>query len=140
MKSMVNVVISISLEQELLDKLERLMKRHGYSSRSEVFRDAIRRFVSELESAEIESGRVLSVITVVYESTEERIGKRLNVIRQRFKHLVSGDFHMHLDEGLCTEIIIAKGKGEEVAEFLTSIRGIRGMLSLRHVTLSLEEF
>mgnify|MGYP001589928340 FL=1 len=39
--------LQIRLTKNLIDKLEGLVKRGSYSSRSEVIRDAIRRFLQE---------------------------------------------------------------------------------------------
>ena len=44
---MVMETLQIRLTKNLIDKLEGLVKRGAYSSRSEVIRDAVRRFLQE---------------------------------------------------------------------------------------------
>ena len=49
-------VTSISLTPSLRHKLDKIKDEKGYSSRSEVIRDAIRSYLSEYEMSKFEKG------------------------------------------------------------------------------------
>ena len=60
-------VVSMSLTNDLLRKLDALIADKGYSSRSEAIRDAIRTSLSEYELSRLDQGRVAATITTISE-------------------------------------------------------------------------
>ena len=125
-------IISISLSPELLDKLERFMKERGYSSRSEVIRDAVRDLMAEYELTRLEVGRVIATITVISRHERHDVDERLMRLRHEYDHIVSGNMHIHLSEGYCLEIFIAEGAAEEILRFIGRIRAMRGIQQVKY--------
>jgi len=135
-----SLVISFSLDIKLLEKLNKLIDQLGYSNRSEAIRDAIRRLITEYEFSEFKKRVVLTAIMVIYDFNEGYIERRIAKIRHEYNDIVIGNLHMHIDGNYCAELLIAKGLGKRVLSLIASIRGIKRLISLRHLLVPLESY
>lgn len=122
----------ISLDKDLLDKFDRLIKNKNYSNRSEAFRDLIRQ---ELVKKEWQEGReVAGAINLIYDHHKRELLNKITDIQHDFQKLIISTQHIHLDHNNCLEIIAVKGSPKEVqklSDTLTSIKGVKhGTLSM----------
>ncbi|HEY4704450.1 MAG TPA: ribbon-helix-helix protein, CopG family, partial [Thermoplasmata archaeon] len=58
-------IVSMSLDQATLRKLEEVVRRRGYPSRSEAFREALRDFIDEAEWSHESGTSTLILVAVV---------------------------------------------------------------------------
>jgi len=122
----------ISLDKELLDRFDRLIKGKNYSNRSEAFRDLIRQ---ELVKKEWQEGHeVAGAINLIYDRHKRELLTKITDIQHDFQRLIISTQHIHLDHNNCLEIIAVKGNPKEVqrlSDTLTSIKGVKhGTLSM----------
>ena len=115
----------VSLEDDLLNKFDRHIKRHKYTNRSEAIRDLIR---SELIKEEwTENKEVTGAITIVYDHhTRELVTKVLDVQHDYHTCILSSQ-HIHLDNHNCFEIIVTKGKSKEIEELYQKLKAIKSV-------------
>ena len=66
-------VTSISLSPVLRKKLDQVQDEKGYSSRSEVVRDAIRIYLSEYETTKDLAGNVICTVTALYNHSGKHV-------------------------------------------------------------------
>ena len=134
-------IVSISLTSELLRKLDKFMKERGYSSRSEAIRDAIRDSLSEYEMDRFKKGRVKATITVISERERHDADERLMRLRHEHDKIVSGNMHIHLGKIYCLEIFITEGDVNDILNFISKIRAMRGIHQVKYtmVPISLSE-
>jgi len=125
-------IISISLTSELLKKMDALMRERGYSSRSELIRDAIRDFLSEYELGRFKKGMVTATITVISRHERRDVDERLMRLRHEHDDLVFGNMHVHIGKTYCLEIFITQGEVDEVLNFIGRIRAIRGVQQVKY--------
>jgi CopG family nickel-responsive transcriptional regulator len=130
-------IVSISLTSGLLEQLDGLMQKKGYSSRSEAIRDAVRGFLSEYELSRLERGKVTSTITVISEHERHDVDERLTRLRHEHDQIISGNMHIHLGKTYCLEIFITEGEVEEVLNFIGRIRAIRGIQQVKYTIVPL---
>jgi len=130
-------IISISLTSELLRKLDDFMRERGYSSRSEVIRDAIRDLLSEFELKRFEKGKVTATITVISEHKRHDVDERLMRLRHEHDEIVSSNMHIHLGKAYCLEVFITEGEVEKVLEFISKIRAMRGTQQVKYTMVPL---
>jgi len=128
-------VVSMSLTNDLLKKLDALIKDKSYSSRSEAIRDAIRNSLSEYELSRLERGRVAATITTISEYERRDVDERLMKLRHEFNELVTGNMHIHLGGNYCLEVFIAQGDVEDVINFISRVRSIRGVQHVKYTTV-----
>lgn len=122
----------VSLEKDLLNKFDKLIKTENYSNRSEAFRDLIR---EKLVKAEWQRGEnVAGAITLVYDHHKRDIMNILTDIQHDFHKLIISGQHIHLDHHNCLEIIVVKGKPEEIKDLANKLKSARGV---KHSQLSM---
>lgn len=117
---------SISLEEELLEKFDLLIRQRQYSNRSEAVRDLIRKeFVQEEWEGDRE---VVGVISLVYDHHQPLLQGKLTQYQHDFHHLIVSTTHIHMDHHNCLEVIIVRGQARSVrdlSERLIALRGVK---------------
>ena len=115
----------VSLEEDLLNKFDRHIKRKKYTNRSEAIRDMIR---SELIKEEwTENKEVTGAITIVYDHhTRDLVNKVLDVQHDHHNCILSTQ-HIHLDHHNCFEIIVTKGKSKEIEELYLKLKSLKSV-------------
>lgn len=116
----------ISLESPLLNRFDRLIKKKGYASRSEAIRDLIR---DSLVAEEWESHNTETVgtITLVYSHDTKELSDNLNDIQHNYHQIVMSTMHLHLDGHNCLEVIVVKGKSEDIKTVADRLIGTKGV-------------
>ena len=128
-------VVSMSLTNDLLRKLDALIADKSYSSRSEAIRDAIRASLSEYELSRLDRGRVAATITIISEYVRRDVDERLMRLRHEYNDLVTGNMHIHLGSSYCLEVFIAQGAVEDVLNFIGRVRAIRGIQQVKYTVV-----
>ena len=128
----------ISMEQDLLERFDRMIEEKGYGNRSEAIRDLVRdHFVEE---DVVSNKAVVATLTLVYDHHQPKLSEQLIEAQHSYKGTVLATTHVHLDHCNCLEVIILKGRGMEVKEFadrLLSLRGVQhGKLVLTNTGVS----
>jgi CopG family transcriptional regulator, nickel-responsive regulator len=115
----------ISLEQDLLEKFDLLIKQKGYGNRSEAIRDLVRdHFVEE----DVASNRmVVATITLIYDHHQPKLSEQLISAQHDYKGQVLATTHVHLDHHNCLEVIILKGRGVDAKKFADKLLSLRGV-------------
>jgi CopG family transcriptional regulator, nickel-responsive regulator len=115
----------ISLEQDLLEKFDMIIKQKGYGSRSEAIRDLVRdHFVEE----DVASNKVVvGTITLIYDHHQPKLSEQLVSAQHDYKGQVLATTHVHLDHHNCLEVIILKGHGIEVKKFADKLLSLKGV-------------
>ena len=67
-------VVSVSMPEKLLNRIDQFADDHGYTGRSEVLREASRSLLGEFEDTKLEDRELMGVVTLVfdYETTTSR--------------------------------------------------------------------
>jgi len=117
----------VSIPQDLVRAFDGRIRRKGYRTRSEAIRDIMREY---LVSGEWESGRapVVGTITIVYDHETRELTHALTELQHQYHDAISCSTHVHLDDHNCLEVIVVKGRGDQVraiADKLISTRGVK---------------
>jgi len=124
--------ISISVEEELLERFDELSERRGIPTRSEAMKHLMN---SALVEEEWESGEaVAAVITIIYDHHKISILRKIVDSQHRYGEIVICSQHAHLDHNNCMENIIVQGKVEDVRRLHKLLSSIKGM---KHTVLSM---
>lgn len=126
------VRFGVSLENRLLEKYDRLIRRKGYSTRSEALRDLIRQELVRKEWEE--DHEVAGAVTFVYDHHQRGLTSRLTDIQHDYQSLIISTQHIHLDHDNCLEIVAVKGRANEVQKLAHALQSVKGV---RHGTLSM---
>ncbi len=123
-------IVSMSVTDQTLKKFDDTVKRLGYTSRSEAFRDAMQEFVSAGEWR-LPEGRTALILAILYERGEPKV--QLSILRHKYEEIKTM-LHTHLDEVNCLELLIAEGVNNRLKEIVKSVRRIRGVKQLKFIS------
>ncbi len=130
---MSNVVrFGISLEKELCKKFDKYIKEKRYPNRSQAFRSIIRELFVEKEWKE--NKEIIGAIALVYDHHKRELVNKLMDIQHDFNHLIISTQHIHIDHHNCFEVIVVRGKSNEVIELKNMLKGTKGV---KHCELSM---
>lgn len=121
------VRFGVSINQLLLEKFDRLIKKKGYPSRSEALRDLIRDHLVE-EEWESDDSEVVGTVTLIYDHHSNNLLQLLNDIQHDYHPLIVSTLHVHLDHHNCLEVLVLKGSASasrQIASRLISMKGIK---------------
>ena len=122
----------ISIDKNLLDRFDRLIREKKYTNRSEAFRDLIREEL--VKRAWKEGKEVAGAITFIYDHHQRDLLSKIMDIQHHFQKLIISTQHIHLDHENCLEIVAVKGNSTEVQKLADTLKSIKGV---RHGTLSM---
>jgi CopG family transcriptional regulator, nickel-responsive regulator len=119
------VRFGVAMDRPLLDHLDVIVNERGVT-RSEILRDLVR---AEVVRAQIPRGvPAFAALTLVYDHHVRDLTERLTEIQHDLGDRVRSTLHVHLDHDHCLEVIILRGRSDElqrVAEKLLATRGVK---------------
>ena len=117
----------VSMDDELLAKLDLHARRKKYPNRSEAIRDLVRGALVEEEWSSAKK-EVIGVLVVVYDHRMRELSSRmLNVEHGHHSEIVT-TLHLHLDHDTCLEAKVIRGKPaavRHIADKLISMKGVK---------------
>lgn len=123
-------VVSISMPEELLERLDNFADEHGYTGRSEVVREASRNLLTEFEDKQLEERDLMGTVTVLFDFESTDVEHDMMHLRHEYEHLVTSHVHNHVGDHYCMELFILEGNLEEISTFVGKIRATQDTLSL----------
>jgi CopG family nickel-responsive transcriptional regulator len=118
------VRFGVAMDRSLLDELDVLVDARGVT-RSEVLRDLVR---AELVRSNVARGvPAVATLTLVYDHHVRELTERINDFQHKLGDRVRSTLHIHLDEHRCLEVIVLRGRSDELqraAERLLATRGV----------------
>ena len=121
--------IGISLDDDLLERFDRLIADKGYVNRSEAVRDLIRGELvhREWSVSRSDEERVV-VVTLVYDHDSSSLAQKLTHIQHENHLAVVSSLHVHMDAHNCLEVLVLRGRAQDIVrmgESLASTRGVK---------------
>jgi len=116
----------VSLEDNLLKELDKLVSSRKLPNRSQAIRYLIRK--DEVEQKWKSNANVSGCLVLVYDHHKRDLLNKSVDIQHEFQHLVLSTQHVHLDHNNCLETIALKGKAKELknlADNLIALKGIK---------------
>ncbi|MCQ6253653.1 CopG family ribbon-helix-helix protein [Methanocaldococcus sp.] len=117
--------ISISFPKYLLKEIDKIVKDKGYSSRSELIRDSIRKYI--LENDLDKDGQISGIIIVVYTPTKksmEKMSKLYFEYNEIVKTINQSYITTSCGKNMKVEIFVVEGNAEKIYEFYDQISKI----------------
>ena len=119
---------TITLDDEFVAELDRVMALRGYQNRSEAIRDLARAGMRQAAEEAGESGNCVAALVYVYDHGSRELAKRLTHVFHDHHDLSLSAMHVHLDHGSCMEVAVLKGEAKHVrhlADRVIAERGVR---------------
>lgn len=119
---------TISLDSELAEEFDQLIRDRGYVNRSEAVRDLLRREIALRRFSREEASYCVATLSYVFDHHERRLSERSASLQHHHGALVIAATQVHLTDADCLESLFLRGPTAEVrslAERLSAETGIR---------------
>ncbi|HEX3854547.1 MAG TPA: nickel-responsive transcriptional regulator NikR [Polyangiaceae bacterium] len=119
------VRFGVAMEASLIEQLDALAEERG-CNRSELLRDLTRAEVSR--TALDDRVPAFAAVTLVYNHHVRELSERLTSLQHDLGEQVRSSMHVHLDHEHCLEVIVMRGRSDELKEVTGRMIGTRGVI------------
>ena len=133
-------VVSVSMPEELLERIDQFADDHGYTGRSEVFREASRNLLEEFEDKRLENRELMGIVTVVFDYETTNVEEKMMNLRHEHEDIVASNFHSHVGGHHCMELFVLEGSLETISTFVGKIRATKNTLTIDYSVLPVDDF
>ena len=113
-------IISVSVPEKLLERVENSIKEQGFANRSEIVRQALRTFIRENKNLRELEGQIAASITIIYERGARK--EQISEIQHTFGNIILTYLHTHIEKNYCIEVIVVKGEAEKIRKLVEAFR------------------
>jgi len=119
------VRFGVAMESSLIEQLDLLAELRG-CNRSELLRDLTR---AELGRTALDKGvPAFAAVTLVYNHHVRELSERLTSLQHDLGEAVRSTMHVHLDHEHCMEVIVMRGRSDQLKEVTGRMLGTRGVI------------
>jgi len=122
-------IVSVSLDEAILRRLDEVAQRRRYHSRSEAVREALRDFIGAGEWGR-DAAHASLILAVIYQKGNPKAD--LAMLQHRFDEIRTM-LHTHLDEDDCLEIFVADGSTARLKDLIGHIRRVKGVKQIKFI-------
>lgn len=127
--------VTVTLDDDLVAELDRMMARRGDSNRSETVRDLLRDGLRQSAATAGEEGPSLGALVYTYAHEQRDLARRLTGAFHHHHGLSVSSLHLHLDQDMCLEIAVLRGEAGALRHFAEHVMAERGVRHGRLVLL-----
>lgn len=128
-------IISLSLPDELLEKLDAILGEERDASRSEVVRQAVRNYISQYNELDKVKGQIIATITVLYEKIEKN--EELSKLQHEFSDMITAYLHSHLTETSCLEVMVVKGSAKRLKDLIDGLKANKPVMQINFSVMTI---
>ncbi|WP_247009761.1 CopG family ribbon-helix-helix protein [Halorientalis litorea] len=132
-------VVSVSMPDELVERIDEFAETHGYTGRSEVFREASRNLLNEFEDKRLEDRDLMAVVTVMFDYETTSVEEKMMHLRHDHEGLVAANFHSHVGDHYCMELFVLEGRLDAISAFVGKVRATKDTLSVDYSVLPVDD-
>jgi len=131
---------SVAMPEELLMQFDNLVARRGLAkNRSEVIRDLVRDALVD-EEWDDPAQEIAATLTIVFSHHASDLQSKLDQVQHAHHDRVISAMHVHLDAHNCLEVIVLRGRSDEIRAIADSILGVKGVKHGRLTTTTTGRF
>lgn len=115
----------VSLEEDILNALDELVKKNKFPNRSQAIRNLIK---GSLVSEKVNKNKIVAgAIVIVYDHHKRELNNNLMHVQHDYHDIILSTQHVHLAHDLCLETIAVKGKALQLLELSDKIISTKGI-------------
>jgi CopG family nickel-responsive transcriptional regulator len=122
--------ISISLPEELLSDLDRMVVERGFESRSHAVNEMLHKFLLE-HKHDIGNDVMVGIIALFYNNAVPGLQKQLADLQVRYIDEVISSLHVHLMDNKTMEVVLVQGPARTLQLITDEMTSRRGVISGR---------
>lgn len=121
-------ILSISIDERALERLNAIQKKLGIKSRSKMLRNAVLSMLNEYETLEMVKGTVESVFIITYKEQEKN---NVSDMLHRYGGMIKTDLHQH-GNGIGIEIVSISTDADGIRKLFGSLKGSKSVYSVTY--------
>lgn len=125
---------TVSLENDLLESLDRYVSDGRFATRSEAVRQLIREKLIAIAWA-ADAADVAASLTLVYDHHRSHLTDKMIEIQHAHGGLVVSTMHVHLTHELCMELIALRGSARDLQHLAGELSGLKGIQQAQLVVI-----
>jgi CopG family nickel-responsive transcriptional regulator len=129
-------IISLSIPDELLNQLDKILGEKWFASRSEVVRQALRKYIAEYKELENIKGTIVATITALYEKMSK--DEELTHLQHEFGDIMTTYLHSHLAGTSCLEVMVVKGSSKRLKDLMDGLKANKHVRQLKFSIMAIE--
>jgi CopG family nickel-responsive transcriptional regulator len=121
------VRFSVAVPEDLLVQFDNLVAKRGIAkNRSEVIRDLVRdALVNEEWDDPLQE--IVGTLTLVFDHHASDLQSKLDNLQHEHHRQIISSMHIHLDAHNCLEVIVLRGRSDEIRLLAENILGVKGV-------------
>lgn len=132
-------VVSVSMPEELLGRLDHFAERHGYTGRSEVVREATRSLLAEFEEERFENRVLMGVVTATFPVASATMDEELFSLRQEHEPLIASNVRSRITDQHCVELFVLEGQIGDISTFIRELRARSSPLAVEYSLVPVDD-
>jgi len=116
----------VSIEPNLIGKFDKLIKKEGYTNRSEAIRDMIRKNLIAEKNKDLDT-KVIGTLTIIYDHHTGTLTNKLLDLQHDHHNEILSTTHIHIDHHNCLEVLVLKGKTGRIKKLADNIKALKGI-------------
>jgi CopG family nickel-responsive transcriptional regulator len=113
--------LTMSLDDDLAEAFDALVKDRGYVNRSEAFRDVLRHDLGHKRLLDRPDQPCVATLSYIYDHHKRQLASRLTDLQHSHHELTVSTMHAHLDHDHCIETVILRGRTDAVRAFAQTV-------------------
>lgn len=120
-------IISLSLDEETLDKIDEIKRNSSFNGRSELIRKAVENLHQDTQSNQKLKGQLNAVIVTRHPHRREQ---KIAEIAHEYDNIITTQLHSKLDGENCLEVFHTQGSAENIISFYNQLEGSKSTESV----------
>jgi len=116
----------VSIEPDLISKFDKMIKKEGYTNRSEAIRDMIRKNLIAEKNKDLDA-KVIGTLTIIYDHHTGTLTNKLLDLQHDHHNEILSTTHIHIDHHNCLEVLVLKGKTGRIQKLADHIKALKGI-------------
>ncbi|MFQ5920444.1 MAG: CopG family ribbon-helix-helix protein [Nitrososphaerales archaeon] len=104
-------IVSISINDDMLSEVDKMIRASGFSGRSELVRAGIRSLISEEKERQDILGSLHALLLIIHDEDSEQ---EVTHTKHTFDELINTHIHSKIDNNKCLEIFLLNGESEKI--------------------------
>lgn len=154
-------VVSVSMPDELIDRLDTFAEDHEYTGRSEVVREGARTLLAEFDDDRLADRRLVGTVSALYEFGTQSVERRVTDLRHEYADVIVSNDHSHVggtgcgpscefrtdatdrdrdatQHGYCMELFVIESYLEVISAFVGTLRAVDGVETVDYSLVPLD--
>ncbi len=123
-------VISVSLPDELVKKIDETVSKQGYRSRSDLIKTALQAYIDDEE----DSGRYRLITVLSDHEASPYVDKNIVGLIHTYSSSLKALYHQILEDSLCITIAIV-GDDDDWRTLIKRLRSLNGVISVHSIPI-----